>query len=159
MCQWSGSDKNKTHTYTFYKKPSRLSYFRKSCLGTRPQNSTQPWQKIYQDSRQGFGPPVPAPVISGGSAWGHDHKIPHSRDKRFIKIRVKGLDPPFPPQLFQEIVPGDTTTKFHTAVTKDLSKFASRVWAPRAPIDSCKIVFRFSLLRSRIRVPYWLIVI
>ena len=59
------------------------------------------WQKIYQNSRQGFGPPVPAPVISGDSAWGHDHKIPHSRDKRFIKIRVKGLGPPCPHRFLQ----------------------------------------------------------
>ena len=50
----------------------------------------------------------------------------------WLLIRIKGLDPPFPPQLFQEIVLGDTTTKFHTGVTKDLSKIALRVWTPRS---------------------------
>ena len=42
---------------------ARLNYFRKKCLGTRPQNSTQAWRKIYQNSRQGFGPPH-APIDS-----------------------------------------------------------------------------------------------
>ena len=34
---------------------------------------------------------------------------------------------------FRKKVPGDTTTKLHTGVTKDLSKFASRIWTPPCP--------------------------
>ena len=73
--------------------------------------------------------------------------VPHRRDKRFIKTRVKGLDPPFPPQLFQEIVPGDTTTKFHTGVTKDFIKIRVKGLGPPCPhrfLQNCFSRFAFS---------------
>ena len=43
----------------------------------------------------------PTKLFQEKSAWGHDHKTPHRRDERFIKIRVKDLDPPCPHRFLQ----------------------------------------------------------
>ena len=114
--------------------------FARTCLNDQEATTTKHIHILSTRNR-------PAPVISGDSAWGHDHKLPHRRDKRFIKIRVKGLDPPFPPQLFQEIVPGEHAHKIPHRRDKRFVKIRVKGLDPPCPhrfLQSCFSLFAFS---------------